>query len=351
MRGGRARRGTPRRPRRGPGTCSPPARPPALAAARSLTTILNSTENRSHAARSPRRSPSLLALATRLRGVLRRRRGRRRRSPVAAAFYPLAFVAERVGGRRRATVTNLTQPGRRAARPGARHQGDRRGRGRRPGRASSTASSRPSTTPSTQIAEGDVLDVADVVRPQGLRPRTPARTDPHFWQDPLRMADAGRRGRRRSCRSSTPTTRRRTTPTPPALRRRPRPRSTASTPTGWPGCARDTIVVSPRRVRLPRPVRPDVEAIAGLSPDAEPTPADLARLQELIDDDGHHHRLLRAAGQPASWPRPWPTTWASRTAVLDPIEGLSDETADEDYLSLMRAEPRGPRGGERMPPT
>ena len=26
--------------------------------------------------------------------------------------------------------------------------------------------------------------------------------------------------------------------------------------------------------------------------------------------------------------------------MLDPIEGLSDETADEDYLSLMRAEPR-----------
>ena len=25
------------------------------------------------------------------------------------------------------------------------------------------------------------------------------------------------------------------------------------------------------------------------------------------------------------------------TAVLDPIEGLSDDTADEDYLSLMRA--------------
>ena len=24
------------------------------------------------------------------------------------------------------------------------------------------------------------------------------------------------------------------------------------------------------------------------------------------------------------------------TEVLDPIEGLSDETADEDYLSLMR---------------
>jgi zinc transport system substrate-binding protein len=26
-----------------------------------------------------------------------------------------------------------------------------------------------------------------------------------------------------------------------------------------------------------------------------------------------------------------------KSAVLDPIEGLTDETADEDYLSLMRA--------------
>jgi zinc transport system substrate-binding protein len=25
-----------------------------------------------------------------------------------------------------------------------------------------------------------------------------------------------------------------------------------------------------------------------------------------------------------------------RTAVLDPVEGLSDATADQDYLSLMR---------------
>ena len=35
------------------------------------------------------------------------------------------------------------------------------------------------------------------------------------------------------------------------------------------------------------------------------------------------------------------------TAVLDPIEGLSDETADEDYLSLMREQPRRAAGGER----
>ena len=48
---------------------------------------------------------------------------------------------------------------------------------------------------------------------------------------------------------------------------------------------------------------------------------------------------------------PGPRHRASRTAVLDPIEGLSDETAGEDYLSLMRDEPARPRGGERMPMT
>ena len=37
------------------------------------------------------------------------------------------------------------------------------------------------------------------------------------------------------------------------------------------------------------------------------------------------------------------------TAVLDPIEGLSDETADEDYLSLMRENLAALRRGERMP--
>ena len=36
------------------------------------------------------------------------------------------------------------------------------------------------------------------------------------------------------------------------------------------------------------------------------------------------------------------------TAVLDPIEGLSDETADEDYLSLMRENLSALRAGERM---
>jgi zinc transport system substrate-binding protein len=78
-----------------------------------------------------------------------------------------------------------------------------------------------------------------------------------------------------------------------------------------------------------------LEAVAGLSPDAEPTPAGLARLQELIGTDGITTVFSERLGSPrvtASLARD--TGVAS--AVLDPIEGLSDQTPGADYLSLMR---------------
>ena len=78
------------------------------------------------------------------------------------------------------------------------------------------------------------------------------------------------------------------------------------------------------------------EAIAGLSPDAEPTPADLGRLQELIETEG----ITTVFGERLAPPDLVETLASDAgvdTAVLDPIEGLSDETEGEDYLSLMRA--------------
>jgi zinc transport system substrate-binding protein len=62
----------------------------------------------------------------------------------------------------------------------------------------------------------------------------------------------------------------------------------------------------------------------------------LARLGELIRSDGLTTVFSERLASPAM-----AETLASdlgvRTAVLDPIEGLTDQTADEDYLSLMRA--------------
>jgi zinc transport system substrate-binding protein len=78
-----------------------------------------------------------------------------------------------------------------------------------------------------------------------------------------------------------------------------------------------------------------VVGINGLSPDAEPSPAHIRQLQDLIKHDGittvFSERLAsqKLAGSLAG-------DLGLRTAVLDPIEGLSNATANQDYLSLMR---------------
>ena len=80
---------------------------------------------------------------------------------------------------------------------------------------------------------------------------------------------------------------------------------------------------------------PHFEPIAGLSPDSEATAADLARLQGLIPEDGVTTVFSERLVSP-KMAETLAEDLGVETAVLDPIEGLSDETADEDYLSLMR---------------
>src|SRR6185503_9656431 len=91
---------------------------------------------------------------------------------------------------------------------------------------------------------------------------------------------------------------------------------------GLRGCERDTIVVSHDAFTYLDRFGLKVEGIAGLSPDAEPTPADLARLQELIDTDG----ITTVFSERLVSPRLSETLaddMGITTAVLDPIEGLS----------------------------
>jgi zinc transport system substrate-binding protein len=104
---------------------------------------------------------------------------------------------------------------------------------------------------------------------------------------------------------------------------------------GLDDCQRDTIVVSHNAFGYLGRYGLYVEPISGLSPDAEPTPADLARLQQLIEEKGITTVFSeRLVSQRLS--QTLADDMGITTAVLDPIEGLSDETADEDYLSLMR---------------
>jgi zinc transport system substrate-binding protein len=99
-------------------------------------------------------------------------------------------------------------------------------------------------------------------------------------------------------------------------------------------CERTTVVVSHDAFGYLDRYGLEFEPIEGLSPGAEPTPADLARLQQLITEDGittvFSERLAssKMADSLAG-------DLGLETAVLDPVEGLSDETSEDDYLSLM----------------
>ena len=140
-----------------------------------------------------------------------------------------------------------------------------------------------------------MLDVADVVDLRGLE-RGPRREGPALLAGPATDGHAGRGGRGVAVEDR---------PGPRGDVRRQRrgpasPTSTSSTTDyeqGLQGCERSTIVVSHDAFTYLSRFGLTVEGIAGLSPDAEPTPADLARLHELITSDGHHDRLLGAAGQ------------------------------------------------------
>ena len=250
-----------------------------------------------------------------------------RGTQVAAAFYPLAFVAERVAGRH-AHVVDLTQPG---AEP---HDLELTIR-----ETAQVASADLVVHESgfqaavddavAQNATGAVLDAASV----GLEKAPDGRPDPHFWQDPLRMADLGDLVARRLS-TIDPAHQRQFAANAARLRRQLTALDTAYRQ-GLAGCRRDTVVVSHDAFGYLRTYGLRIEPVAGLSPGAEPTPADLGRLQSLIRTDGittvFHERL----GSPRVTESLAHDAGVA-SAVLDPIEGLSDRTSGEDYLSLMR---------------
>src|SRR5690606_30757288 len=108
--------------------------------------------------------------------------------------------------------------------------------------------------------------------------------DPHFWLDPLLMADLGEAvaaelggidpDRAADYDAAAATLREQLTELDTAYA------------DGLATCERATVVVSHDAFGYLRRYGLTFEPIAGLSPDAEPTPADLQHLQELIRTDG-----------------------------------------------------------------
>jgi len=255
---------------------------------------------------------------------------------IAAGFYPLQYAAQRVGGDL-VDVSNLTQPG---AEPHDLELSFKE--------TSEVADAdlvvfekglQPAVDEAvTNTASGATLDAASVVR---LEPFTAGDTmehegdlDPHFWQDPLRMADLGD-AIAAQLGDLDPDHAADYTANAAALRQDLEALDQEYAD-GLRSCERSTIVVSHDAFGYLAKYGLTMAPIAGLSPGAEPTPADLAHLQDLIRSDG----ITTVFGErlaPKELSQSLADDMGVTTAVLDPIEGLTGETADQDYVSLMQS--------------
>lgn len=249
---------------------------------------------------------------------------RNSRVSVVTSFYPLQYVAERIAGDH-ANVTNLTQPGREP------HDLELTVR--------QTAS----------IADADVMayekgfqpDIDDAIDQNGPSHVVDAATvahlegnDPHFWLDPRRLAEVAVAFERQI--ADVDPSHARAYARNLASLQADLKHLDASFQRGLSHCRVDTIVVSHDAFGyLGRRYGLQVVGINGLSPDAEPSPAHVRQLQDLIRSDG-----ITTVFSERLASREFADSIANdvgiRTAVLDPIEGLSDATANQDYLSLMR---------------
>jgi zinc transport system substrate-binding protein len=250
------------------------------------------------------------------------------RETVVASFYPLAFAAEQVGGDA-VVVENLTPPG---AEP---HDLEVS-----PSDVSKIKSADlvlllgRGFQPQLEDAAGSGPDVVALLDTPALDLHPDG--DPHVWLDPIRyMKIVDRIGvvLRRPAAASRLLAR---------LRKLDREYRR-----GLADCARRDIVTSHEAFAyLAERYGLHQIAVTGLNPEAEPTPQ---ALQETVDVVRASHATTVYFERLVS-PRLAETVareTGTKTAVLDPIEGLTDTERKQgaDYFTLMRANLRALRTG------
>ncbi|MGY1777989.1 metal ABC transporter substrate-binding protein [Geodermatophilus sp. SYSU D00804] len=269
---------------------------------------------------------------------------------VQAAFYPLQWAAERVGGDR-VDVESLTPPG---AEP---HDLELTPQdvaslteadlvvylaGFQPGLDDAVAEAGDAAWDAGEAA--DLSLTAEEHGHEGESEEEHAEhageegeaVDPHFWLDPTRLADVGDALADRLAEvdpDGADTYRENA-----AALRTDLEALDAEMEQGLADCAVTTLVTAHDAFGyLGERYGLDVVGVSGLSPSTEPSPAQLAEISTLVRERGVTTVYTETLVDPAV-----AETVAEeagvRTAVLDPIEGLTDESAGEDYLAVMRAD-------------
>jgi zinc transport system substrate-binding protein len=241
------------------------------------------------------------------------------RVSVAAAFYPLAYAAEEIG-RDQVDVRNLTPPG---AEP---HDVELSARDVERIRAADVvlylgSGFQPNFERAVDGAKGKKVDLL-----QGLKLISGDEgVDPHVWLDPLRYAEQARRIGAALERPAQPFVAR--------LRM-----LDADFERGLAQCDRREIITSHAAFGyLANRYGLHQIALTGLTPEAEPTARDLEQIVREVERSGAttvffetlvSPRLAETVAREAG----------AKTAVLNPLEGLSQEELDQgkDYFSVMR---------------
>ena len=240
---------------------------------------------------------------------------------VVASFYPLQYVAQRVAGDH-ADVASLTSPGQEP------HDLELTVRQTAEIASADVVLTLTGFQPSVDAAveqdgPGTVVDAADQMEGE----------DPHLWLDPTRVAALAQQtadALGETDREHVEDYERNARALVADLEDLDRDYRAGLT-----DCEVDTVVVSHDAFGYLERYGLEVVGVAGISPDAEPSPARLQELADLIRRTGVTTVFTETLVSPAI-ARTLAEEVGVRTATLDPIEGLSDETADMDYLSLMR---------------
>jgi zinc transport system substrate-binding protein len=285
------------------------------------------------------------------------------RLQVVAAFYPLQYAVQQVGGQH-VTVTGLTKPGaephdlelspRQVARiaqadvvvyeshfqPAVDAAVD--------DQAPKTALDVSSAARLDLLAVDDGHDDADHAD-QGAGETTEQHADhgardPHFWLDPLRYADvgdaiAGRLAERDPANAAAYRVN-------AAAFRASMTTLDAEFRSGLESCAVDELVTSHAAFGyLARTYGFHQESITGLTPDAEPSPAAMAQLTRHIRETGARTVYAETLVS-EDVARTIARETGARLALLDPIEGITTASAGRDYPSVMRANLQVLRAGQ-----
>jgi zinc transport system substrate-binding protein len=247
---------------------------------------------------------------------------------VAASFYPLAFAAERIVPPGY-TVENLTPPG---AEPHDLEVSPADAAAIR--NAGLALLLGDGFQPQLEEAAGNGENVLHLLDTPGLG--VLPNGDPHVWLDPVRYEKIVARIGQALGRQAA------------AERLVARLRNLdGEYRAGLANCDRQEIVTSHEAFAyLAQRYGLEQIPITGLTPEAEPQPADLGRVVQLVKERGVTTVFYETLVSPRIAQTVARETGA-KTAVLDPIEGLTkDEAArGDDYFTLMRANLRALQEG------